>query len=106
MNKKNVYNKIRESISNEVKKTLNETENTDMHIKKIYLYPWDNIKDKEFLNMNKKQIWEFFDNGYKAANLDGFNKSCTVCILNTSFFVYPHTIGWIQNMFLDAMPFS
>lgn len=76
MNKKNLYNKIMESISKEVKKTLNETENIDIHIKKIYLYPWDNIKDKEFLNINKNQIWEFFDNGYKAANLDSFNKSC------------------------------
>jgi len=63
MDKKNLYNKIMESVSKKVKNILNETENINIHIKKIYLYPWDNIKDKEFLNINKNQIWEFFDNG-------------------------------------------
>ena len=71
-----LYNSILKSIDRTIKNVLFEYEeysNKDYVIKEYYK---SNQEDFNYVSINRKQIWEFFDNGYKAAGLNGFCNSC------------------------------
>lgn len=71
-----LYNNLLKSINRTIKNVLFEYEeysNKDYVIKE---YNKSNQEDFNYVSINRKQIWEFFDNGYKAAGLNGFCNSC------------------------------
>ena len=73
---KSLYNNILKSIDRTIKNVLFEYEeysNKNYVIKEYYK---SNQEDFNYVSINRKQIWEFFDNGYKAAGLNGFCNSC------------------------------
>lgn len=80
---KNRYNEIYEvlmkSISQQIKKTLFEYEefinSEDDFILKVY--DKKNVSDNDYITKNRKEIWDFFDTGYKFAKLGGFKNSCS-----------------------------
>ena len=72
-----LYNNILNTIDKTIQRTLFEYEqfnsNNDFIIKE---YNRVNQEDFNYISINRKNIWEFFDRGYKAVGLNGFCNSC------------------------------
>lgn len=72
-----LYQNILKTIDRTIQKTLFEYEqfhlNDELTLKE---YDKVNSEDFDYISINRKMIWEFFENGYKAAGLTGFCNSC------------------------------
>lgn len=74
MRNNKLYNNLINDIAKSVKHAINESYTIDTKANyKLKVYdPINNIEDKNFISDNKDMLWNFFNDGYRAASVGDF----------------------------------